>query len=180
MEISKNNKKSNGFTLLELMIVVTVIGLLVGVALPAYSDYTARSRMTDVLFKAAACKTSISAAVSSFKAIPQTPPTAANGIDFGCECGVWNSYADGNNCSEFVSSIYVNRNAVVQVQLRDTISSGIDNGDRLRLIPRNSSGQTMTIARIRSGSKIHEWDCGVHSNASFAFDDRLLPSSCRS
>lgn len=179
MEISKNYKNVGGFTLPELMIIVAVIGLLVGVAMPAYSDYTTRARMTDALTKASVCRTPISFAMQTFKAIPQTVPTAANGIDFGCECGVWNNYGAGNNCSKYVSSIFVNQNGVIQIQLRETISNEIENGDRIRIIPRNAAGQGMSRTRVLGGSTIHTWECGVHPNANYTFAERLLPSSCR-
>ena len=49
-----------GFTLIELMIVVAVIGLLAAVALPAYQDYTIRSRVSELILQVSAFKTSVS------------------------------------------------------------------------------------------------------------------------
>lgn len=49
-------KTQNGFTLIELMIVVAIIGILAAVALPAYQDYTARSRVTEGLALASEAK----------------------------------------------------------------------------------------------------------------------------
>lgn len=53
-------KKQQGFTLIELMIVVAIIGILAAVALPAYQDYTIRAKMSEVIGLAAAAKTSVS------------------------------------------------------------------------------------------------------------------------
>ena len=59
-----------GFTLIELMIVVAIVGILAAIALPAYQDYVIRSKMSEAIAAIAACKTSMSEYLSTKTAVP--------------------------------------------------------------------------------------------------------------
>lgn len=59
-----------GFTLIELMIVVAIIGILAAVALPAYQDYTVRAKVSEVMLAASSAKTAVSEAASTLNALP--------------------------------------------------------------------------------------------------------------
>ena len=61
-----------GFTLIELMIVVAIIGILAAVALPAYQDYTVRAKVSEVILAASSAKTSIAEAANTLGAMPLT------------------------------------------------------------------------------------------------------------
>lgn len=65
-------KHSKGFTLIELMIVVAIVGILAAVAVPAYQDYTIRARVTEGLNLAAAAKLAVSETTISNNALPAT------------------------------------------------------------------------------------------------------------
>ncbi len=61
-----------GFTLIELMIVVAIIGILAAVALPAYQDYTVRAKVSEVMLAASAGKVAVSESAAALGAIPNT------------------------------------------------------------------------------------------------------------
>ena len=65
-----NKRIQQGFTLIELMIVVAIIGILAAVALPAYRDYTVRAKVTEVILAASSGKTSIAEAAQTYGGMP--------------------------------------------------------------------------------------------------------------
>ena len=75
----KDLREQQGFTLIELMIVIAIIGILAAVAIPAYSDYTIRAKVSEAIGFGAAAKTSVSEYYTSEGTMPTTAAKA--GVD---------------------------------------------------------------------------------------------------
>lgn len=140
-----------GFTLIELMIVVAIIGILAAVALPAYQDYTKRAKMSEVILAASACRTSVTEIYQSITNPASLPAAGA----WGCEASV--------STSNYVAQVATNAAGAVQVTSQN-IGAGA-NGT-VRLVP--------TVA----GGTVSAWLCGPGA-AGTGVDAKFLPGSCR-
>ena len=74
------NTMQKGFTLIELMIVVAIIGILAAIAIPAYTDYTARAKVTEAVGALASAKTSVSEFFTSQGVMPSSANAAGINI----------------------------------------------------------------------------------------------------
>lgn len=74
--MSRQGRLSNGFTLIELMIVVAIVGILASVAVPAYQNYTVRAKVLECVGIYSACKMAVNDYFSSLLAYPPDASTA--------------------------------------------------------------------------------------------------------
>lgn len=113
-------KYQQGFTLIELMIVVAIIGILAAVAIPAYQDYTVRAKVTEMVVAASACKTSVSEFFQSNGVAPVTLTEA------GCS----------SNATKYVASLDVGASGrITVVPVFAAVGGGTDVDDTVILTP---------------------------------------------
>jgi type IV pilus assembly protein PilA len=151
-------KVQQGFTLIELMIVVAIIGILAAIAIPAYQDYTIRSKVTELINAAGVCKTSVAEYYQSLGTMP------TSGKQAGCsDIGTANS------------QLPVVTNGEVQITAIGTLATQLGAGGTMFAYKADCSGAACT------GAPITAWACSSTGTpaASTNINPKYLPATCR-
>ena len=158
------HKKAHGFTLIELMIVLAIVGILGAVALPQYQDYTVRAKVSEMLLAATSCKTAVTETVTT-----ASQADVSLALPKACE----------TQASQYVSSVTADANGVITVvgnavTLRGSTSA---TANSISLTP-IQTGSTKLVGTTDGGKSIASWTCGPA--ATNGLELKYLPTSCKS
>jgi type IV pilus assembly protein PilA len=168
-----------GFTLIELMIVVAIIGILAAIALPAYQDYTIRSRVTEGLSLAGDAKSALSSSANTLADVHSAVTT-------------WNAQAAGNGAqSKYVSKVLFTDDGTGTITVTyNATNTGA--GGTIVLVPyiQGGNGPVALNTAIGAGTTGSiDWGCGSATNvlgagrgltaAGGTLKAKYAPSECR-
>ncbi|EMU2365174.1 pilin [Neisseria gonorrhoeae] len=162
------NTLQKGFTLIELMIVIAIVGILAAVALPAYQDYTARAQVSEAILLAEGQKSAVTEYYPNHGEWPENNTSA----------GVASTPTDIKG--KYVQKVEVN-NGVVTAQMNPSGVNKEIQGKKLSLWAKRENGSVKWFCGqpVKRGNAKDDTVTADNGGKNNAIDTKHLPSTCR-
>ena len=165
-----------GFTLIELMIVVAIIGILAAVALPAYETYTIKAKVSEAILATSQCRTAVS---EVYQTGSITSPPGANG--WGCE-------ATAGGATKYVDIVTTSANGIITVRTSAAADLKTAGSAIIALTPQDNTAAALVAANSLGTTQVFQFKCSPSTafttaaggvGAGTAMPAKYLPGSCK-
>jgi type IV pilus assembly protein PilA len=161
-----------GFTLIELMIVVAIIGVLAALALPAYQDYSTRAKVAEGLLFATALQRAISETFQSKGPVDMSCNSSANCSNLGASSMGAADLVGNKN----VASVTSNATGLVAIAYKTSVVPA--GAETLYIEPVDVGGSALNLSTGGAGGQFF-WVCGTGPTTSSTLASKYRPASCR-
>jgi type IV pilus assembly protein PilA len=153
----------SGFTLIELMMVIAIVGILAAIALPAYQDYTVRAKLSELVLAASSCRTSVIDVIQSSSVV-----NVSNFLLNTCNI----------ESTKYVKSVTVDANGMITVLADEANLAALTTASNaLTLVPIQTAN-TAFVGTTDGGKTIAGWRCGSLVDGT-TIPTKYLPSLCK-